>query len=262
MGTVVLVTELLVVLWMSFRINALLREISGQEEKPKAFEIHLPRLFDNINASVAIEQEKDIMLDHDYDGIRELDNSLPPWWKYSFYLSIVWAFIYMGYYHFGEGPGSIDEFNTEMQQAKIEVEAYNKKNALNVDENTVQLADATGILDGQDIYKSNCAACHGNIGEGGVGPNLTDDYWLHGGSLGEVFKSVKYGWPAKGMKSWQSDLSPVQIKNVVSYINGLHGTKPANAKAAEGDLYTATGTATDPLKVDSMVVAQTDTTAK
>lgn len=263
MGAVVLFAELAVVLWMLLRINSLLAEISDAPKESFSFKMHLPHLFDNINASVAIEKEKDIMLDHNYDGIRELDNSLPPWWKYSFYISIVWAFIYIGYYYFGGGPSSHDEFVAEMEQAKIEVAEYNRKNALNVDENNVKLADAAGITEGLDIYKTNCAACHGNAGEGGVGPNLTDSYWLHGGSLSDVFKSVKYGWPAKGMKSWQADLSPVQMKNVVSYIQSIHGTNPANAKAPQGELYGEGAlAATDSTVIDSSAVAQTDTTAK
>ncbi|HLP50268.1 MAG TPA: cbb3-type cytochrome c oxidase N-terminal domain-containing protein [Chitinophagales bacterium] len=263
-GTVVLTLELIVVIWMLLRIKSLLQEIAGEKKKEFTFNYHLPRFFDNINASVAIEKEQDILLDHNYDGIRELDNSLPPWWKYSFYISIIWSILYLGYYYIGGGPSSTDEYIAEVQQAKIEVEAFNKKNALNVDENNVTLANAAGIIDGMDIYKNNCAACHGNAGEGNVGPNLTDEYWLHGGSVSEVFKSVKYGWPAKGMKSWQSDLSPVQMKNVVSYIHSIKGSNPANAKAPQGDLYNEAGTAaSDSTKIiDSAMVAAADTTKK
>jgi cytochrome c oxidase cbb3-type subunit III len=250
-GILVFAIELCVVLWLLINIRKLINEISGEQKVSKPLVIHLPHIFDNLNASVAIEKEKDILLDHNYDGIRELDNALPPWWKYSFYISIVWAFFYIAYYYFGGGPSSRDEYIAEVEQAKIEVEAYNKKNALNVDESHVTLSDAAGILDGQDIFKTNCAACHGNAGEGLVGPNLADDYWLHGASLSEVFKSVKYGWPAKGMKSWQADLSAVQIRNVVSYIQTLHGTNPPNAKAPEGDLYKEGGAA----RLDSSAVA-------
>lgn len=265
-GTIVMVLELVVVLFMLKRISSLLSEISGETKEEKTFSVQLPRIFDNINASVAIEKEHDILLDHNYDGIRELDNSLPPWWKYSFYISIVWSFFYIGYYFFGGGPSSIDEYKAEVQLAKIEVEEYNRKNANNVDENNVKLADAAGVQEGLDIYKTNCSACHGNSGEGGVGPNLTDSYWLHGGSVNEVFKSVKYGWPAKGMKSWQADLSPSQMRNVVSYIHSIHGSNPANAKAPQGDLYAeggAAAAATDSTKVtDSTAVAAVDTTKK
>jgi cytochrome c oxidase cbb3-type subunit III len=257
-GVTVIATELMVLLWMLLRIRTLLAEISGEKKKVRQWNFHLPHIFDNINASVAIEKEKDILLDHNYDGIRELDNSLPPWWKYSFYLSIIWAFLYLGYYTFGGGPSQLDEYEQEVLQAKIEVEAYNKKNALNVDESNVQLADAAGVLDGMDIYKTNCASCHGNAGEGLVGPNLTDEYWMHGGSLNEVFKTIKYGWPAKGMKSWQSDLSAVQIRNVTGYIQSLKGSNPPNAKAPQGDLLNQVSGA----KIDSSLVAGADSTGK
>lgn len=258
-GAFVFAIELMVMVWMLITIRSLLAEISDEKKELKSWNFHLPKIFDNINASVAIEKEQDILLDHNYDGIRELDNALPPWWKYSFYISIVWAIGYLGYFYFGGGPTSHDEYVAEVQQAKIDVEAYNKKNALNIDEGNVKYADAAGITDGQEIFKTNCAACHGNAGEGNVGPNLTDDYWLHGGSANDLFKTVKYGWPAKGMKSWQSDLSAVQIKNVISYIHSIRGTNPANAKAPQGDLFTEGGAA---IKTDSTVVAVADTTKK
>ncbi len=259
LGIFVFAIEMMVVLWMLSGIRNLIIELSPEKEiVKKPFALHLPHIFDNINASVPIEKERDILLDHNYDGIRELDNSLPPWWKYSFYLSIIWAFFYLAYYFVGGGPSTHDEYIAEVQQAKIDVDAYNKKNALNVDESDVKFADAAGITDGADIYKTNCAACHGNFGEGNVGPNLTDDYFIHGGTANELFKTVKYGWPAKGMKSWETDLSAVQIKNVISYIHSIRGTNPANAKAPQGDLFTEAGIA----KTDSTVVAATDTTKK
>lgn len=258
-GIFVFAVEMMAVIWMLIAIRKLIIELSPENKTvQKPFALQLPHIFDNINASVPIEQERDILLDHNYDGIRELDNSLPPWWKYSFYISIVWAACYLVYFYIGGGPSSLDEYNAEVQQAKIDVDAYNKKNALNVDESNVKYADAAGITDGQNIYKTNCAACHGNSGEGGVGPNLTDDYWLHGGTANELFKTVKYGWPAKGMKSWETDLSAVQIKNVISYIHSIRGTNPTNAKAPQGDLFTEEGVG----KTDSTVVAVTDTTGK
>jgi cytochrome c oxidase cbb3-type subunit 3 len=244
----VLTIEVVVIVILLARIQSLLNELSGKQVEPKPFIIHMPKLFEKLNASVAIEHETDILLDHNYDGIRELDNNLPPWWKYGFYLTIVYAFAYLIYFHIAGGPTSHDEYAVEMEQAKIEKDAYMAKNALNVDENSVKIADAPGITEGQIIFASNCAPCHGAKGEGVVGPNLTDDYWLHGGSLPDVFKSVKYGWPAKGMKSWQTDLSPIQIKNVVSYIKMLHGTTPPNAKAPQGDAYVEAG---EPSKTKS-----------
>jgi len=239
MAGIVLVAELFAVIVLILRIRSVL---SGLEEKATqqapAFSIHLPKFIDNINASVAIEKEKDIMLDHDYDGIHELDNNLPPWWKYGFYLTIVWSIFYLGYYHVAGGPLSLDEYAADMERAKAETEEYVRKNASLVDENNITLADASGINEGKNIFMTNCVTCHGKNAEGTVGPNLTDEYWIHGGSLSDVFKSVKYGWPAKGMKSWSSDLTPVDMKNVVSYIRSLQGSTPDNAKAPEGEVYT------------------------
>ncbi len=257
-GATVLCIELIAVIWMLITIRSLIAEIAGEKKETKQFGFQLPHFFDNINASVAVEKEKDILLDHNYDGIRELDNALPPWWKYSFYISIVWAACYLFYFYIGGGPSSHDEYVAEVQQAKIDVDAYNKKNALNVDESNVQFADAAGITEGKDIFKTTCAACHGNFGEGLVGPNLTDDYWIHGGTANDLFKTVKYGWPAKGMKSWATDLSAVQIKNVISFIHSIHGTNPPNAKAPQGDLFTEAGI----VKTDSTIVAVADSTKK
>lgn len=238
MATIVLVAELFAIIVLIIRIRSVLANL---EDKPKestaTFNIQLPKFIDNLNASVAIEKEKDIMLDHDYDGIQELDNNLPPWWKYGFYFTIVWSVFYLGYYHVAGGPLSLDEYAADMERAKVETEEYVRKNASNVDESNITLADAAGINEGKSIYTTNCVTCHGKNAEGTVGPNLTDEYWIHGGALSDVFKSVKYGWPAKGMKSWSTDLTPVDMKNVVSYIHSLQGSNPANAKAHEGEVY-------------------------
>jgi cytochrome c oxidase cbb3-type subunit 3 len=258
MAALVIIVELFVVGILVMRIQAMLQDLSDKKEVAKPIMVHLPKFFDNINASVAVENEKDVLLDHDYDGIQELDNNLPPWWKYGFYATIVYACVYLFYFHVAGGPSSYDEYNKEIEDAKSAVAVYMAKNAMNVDENNVSLADAAGIAEGKATYAANCAPCHGANGEGTVGPNLTDDYWIHGGSLTDVFKSIKYGWPAKGMKAWQTDLTPVQIKNITGYIKSLHGTNPANAKAPDGVLYQEGGVAAT---VDSSASAVSDSTA-
>lgn len=256
MAVTVMSTLLFVVLVLLLRIRSMLNELSPKKaEAPVPLVVHLPRIFDNINASVSLEHEKDVLLDHNYDGIQELDNKLPPWWVYGFYATIIFAVVYMFYYHLGGGGMSSHEaYAAEMAQAKFEKDEYMRKNALNVDENTVTLADAAGIDDGKTIFKTNCAVCHGPQGQGLVGPNLTDNYWLHGGSLKDVFKTIKNGWPAKGMKSWATDLTPIQIKDVASYVKSLGGTNPPNPKAPQGDLYQENSTA----KTDSTAAAKTD----
>lgn len=198
-------------------------------------------IMDVFNASIEIEKEEEIMLDHDYDGIKELDNNLPPWWKYGFYLTILVGVVYLIHYHVtGTGDLQVAEYNKEVAKAKLEVEEFMRTSANNVDETSVKYLTASTDLDaGSKIFVANCVACHGKAGEGNtVGPNLTDNYWLHGGSIVDIFKTVKYGWPDKGMKSWKEDFSPMQIAQVASYIKSLVGSNPANAKAPQGDLFT------------------------
>jgi len=253
--------ELLVIISMVFLIRTMVRLISADPTKAALAEkVVKVNFWDRFNKVVPIEKEADIMLDHDYDGIKELDNSLPPWWKYGFYLTIVTGVIYLWYYHAGgNGPSSHDEFVAEVQAGEEAKAAYLAKSANNVDENTVKMLDASGIAAGKTIFEQTCAACHAKDGGGGVGPNLCDEYWLHGGSLKDVFKTVKYGWPDKGMKSWKDDFSPNQIAQISSYVKSLQGTKPAAPKDKQGELYIEGG-ATTP--ADSTAKPAADTTAK
>ncbi|HET6225563.1 MAG TPA: cbb3-type cytochrome c oxidase N-terminal domain-containing protein [Bacteroidia bacterium] len=225
-----------------------IRERKKQSEKAKQV-VKQPTFIEKINASVAIEKEEDIMLDHNYDGIRELDNDLPPWWKYGFYLTIIFAFIYLINYHIaGTGKLQKAEYEEQLTTAKQQMEEYRKKAANLVDENNAAaLTDDASLQSGKSIFIDNCAACHGRSGEGGVGPNLTDNYWLHKGGIKDIFRTVKYGWPEKGMKSWQQDLGAKQIHEVASYIKSLQGSKPANPKDPQGDLFNE-GNASDSTK--------------
>lgn len=189
--------------------------------------------------SVPVAQEKDILLDHEYDGIKELDNNLPPWWKYGFYFTIVFGIIYLLYYHVG-GTGKLQaqEYQDEILLAEKQKEERLKASADNVnEENVVALADASLIINGKETFQKLCAACHLANGGGQVGPNLTDEYWLHGGGIKNIFKTITYGVPAKGMISWQAQLSPKQIQQVASYILTLHGTKPEGAKEPQGEIW-------------------------
>ena len=231
----------------------------GTEEK-KAFS--LKQWWINLDAKfftkpIPLEKEADHLLDHDYDGIRELDNSLPPWWKYGFYLSVVFSIVYFLRYHVWKtGPDPEQEYNTEMAIAARQIEEYRKKAGDLVDEKTVTMADAKGIAEGQKIYATACFACHGANGEGTVGPNLTDAYWLHGGSINDVFKTIKYGVPDKGMQAWQKTYSPSQIKDIASYIKTLAGSNPPNGKAPQGEPFEEQSTDTKPATKDSTGVAK------
>ena len=190
--------------------------------------------------AVPVAKEADILLDHDYDGIKELDNALPPWWKYGFIITIFFAVAYLLHFHvLGSGNNPTEEYTAEMLRASVQMEAYAAKSKDKVDENNIVLAEAVGIASGGEIYQQACFACHGKLGEGGAGPNLTDDYWLHKGSLNDIYHSIKTGYPDKGMQAWEKQYSPKQISNITSYIVKLGGTKPANGKLPQGDVYTA-----------------------
>ncbi len=192
-----------------------------------------------LTKTVPLDEERDIMFDHEFDGIRELDNSLPPWWVALFYFTIIFGVVYYSYYHFtGQGPSSIEEYNSEMRLAKLQVDEYLASQVTQVDENTVTvLTEAAALESGKGIFVSYCAACHGMGGEGGVGPNMVDKYWVHGGSIQDIFRTIKYGVPEKGMISWQSQLNATAMQEVSSYILTLQGTNPPNQKEPEGTLY-------------------------
>ncbi len=239
---VIVLLELLVLGLIIYQFNFLVKNHTVVETTTKVKKSE-SKLMMSLTDAVAVEEENSIMLDHDYDGIKELDNNLPPWWKYGFYLTIVVAIVYLINFHvIGTGDLQTVEYNKAMAQAKLEVDEYMKTSANNVDENSVKLlTEASDIASGKDVFLANCSACHGKLGEGTVGPNFTDDYWIHGGSIQDIFKSIKYGWVEKGMKSWKEDLSPMQIAQLASYIKSLRGTNPPNGKAPQGDLYTESG---------------------
>ena len=201
----------------------------------------LPILIDiknRLSGTQPLDKEKELLLDHEYDGITELDNNLPPWWKYLFYLTIVWSGIYLIYYHVsGTGLPQDQEYIEEVKYAEMKKAEMMLGGGMIDENNVVLLSDPGALFSGKETYDKHCAACHGRKGEGLVGPNLTDNYWLHGNSIKEVFIVIKEGVPAKGMISWKSQLTPVKMQEVGSYILSLVGTKPENPKPAEGQLY-------------------------
>ena len=197
---------------------------------------------DKFNASVAIEHEKDILMDHDYDGIKELDNNLPPWWKYGFYLTIVIAICYLTYFHLLGGDLQIARYEKSLVEAKAAQEAYQKEHGDIINDANVKLiTDKVQLAEAEKIFKASCSPCHGMDAHGVVGPNLTDDYWIHGGSIKNVFKTITNGYPEKGMKSWKTDFSALQINQLASYVKSLRGTNPPNPKEKQGDLYVEEG---------------------
>ncbi|KAA6439319.1 c-type cytochrome [Dyadobacter flavalbus] len=190
--------------------------------------------------SVLPADEKHLIIEgHNYDGIHELDNGMPPWLQSLFAGTIVIAIAYFAYYYSGIGDFQLAELDKEMAQAEIDKKIYMEKVGASMDENNVtQLTDPSVIGEGKKTFQEKCSACHGMDGGGTVGPNLTDNYWLHGTGIKNIFKTVKYGVPEKGMISWEKQLSPTDIQKVASYILSLKGSKPANPKEPQGELMT------------------------
>ena len=197
------------------------------------------RMLTRVNDAVPLEREEEVMTNHEYDGIYELDNNLPPWWIAMFYATIAFGVVYLLYFHvFDWGSFQEEEYEQEMAQAKIEVDAYLATAASSIDETTVTITDDVGRINAaQELFAQKCAACHGMAGEGGVGPNLTDTYWIHGGGVQDIFQVIKNGVPEKGMIPWKSQLTPVQMQDLASFIITLEGTEPPNGKEPQGEPY-------------------------
>lgn len=182
-------------------------------------------------------EEKDLVIDHEYDGITELDNPVPAWFNGMFYASLVFAVVYLCVYHvFHWGDTQDEEYAREMARADQARQEWLAQSANNIDENNVTVdGRPETIAAGMAIFTQNCAACHGGMGEGGIGPNLADEYWLHGGEVQEVFRVVKYGVIDKGMVPWEQSLTPAQLAEVSNYIVSLRGTNPPNSKEPQGE---------------------------
>lgn len=261
---------------------------------------------------------KDVLLDHNYDGIKELDNDLPPWWLWLFYLSIIWSAIYLVHYHVlktgksaaakyqqevnpnyqapvfeSHSGGFLSRYHSPYHQpngdvtprvkrqfdryigpdigfAELVQEAMRKADAAELAklqnafpemfanleshggpvtpveagpvagaEETVPeyeaLTDVASLAAGKEIYEASCATCHGQNGEGGIGPNITDDYWIHGAGVANMMHIVKVGVPAKGMISWRSIFDEDEMLQVVSYMATLYGTNPPKGKKPQGE---------------------------
>lgn len=264
----VVLTEIFAITFLYFSIRRINAELLPEKAVAAFKDSKLSALWARLDKklftkAIPIEHEADALLDHNYDGIQELDNALPPWWKYGFIITIGFAFVYLLNFHvFGNGKNPTEEYQAEMNNAQIQKEVYESKNKDRIDEEHVSMADATGIKSAEVNYVANCVACHGAKGEGGVGPNLTDDYWLHKGSLNDIYHTLKVGYPDKGMQSWASKFSPKEMSQLASYIKTLKGTNPPNGKVPQGDILTEE-IPTDSLKTiktDSIKIARSDFT--
>ena len=250
----IITTEIFAILFLFFSIRRIFVELLPEKSAAAVKKSKLAALWVRLDKklftkAIPIEQEADALLDHNYDGIQELDNALPPWWKYGFIITIGFAFVYLLNFHvLGNGKNPTEEYAVEMENAKIAKEAYEANNKDKIDETMVPMADAAGMKIGKDDYIANCIACHGSKGEGGAGPNLTDDYWIHKGSLNDIYHTLKVGYADKGMQSWAIKFSPKEMSEIASYVKMLKGTHPEGAKAPQGDLYDETAP-TDSLSI-------------
>lgn len=257
---VVILLEILVILFFSNLTVKYVKDpaISGVAEGSVKEKSALQGLWEKINSFKPIEEEAKLDTGHSYDGIRELNNTLPPWFTVTFLGTIIFAVIYLWRYHVAEkAPLQEQEYKNEVSKAQKEVDAYLKATGGGVDENNVKLLTGADIEAGKKLFITNCAACHKPDGGGLVGPNLTDEYWIHGGAVNDIFKTIKYGYPDKGMQSWKSNFSGTEMAQLASFVKSIKGTNPPGAKEKQGDLYMEKAAAKD-----TTATKVTDTTAK
>ncbi|MEB2781931.1 cbb3-type cytochrome c oxidase N-terminal domain-containing protein [Algoriphagus sp. C2-6-M1] len=262
-GVIILLLILMIYL-MSF-ISAIFRKDNPElAEVPSWWESFKQRF---VTGDIKKEQAKDkLMTDHSYDGIHELDNFMPPWLQYVFTGTIIIALVYFGYYTvLGLGKTGVEEYQEEIRVAANEAEARGASELTSIDETNVEFDESDAALSaGKTIFEGNCAACHAADGGGGVGPNLTDPYWIHGGDIKDIFKVIKYGVIEKGMVPWEDQLNPQEIQEVASYILSLQGTSPAVPKDPQGESVTGDGNAStsgESEDSDDSTTVKADTTA-
>ncbi|AXT62308.1 cytochrome C oxidase subunit III [Aquimarina sp. AD10] len=237
----------------------LLAQKKKKENQFRWFKATYLRLLD----SKPVEEEGEIILDHNYDGIQELDNNLPPWWVYSFYATIIFGVIYLIRFHAFNDYTQAEEYETEVAEAKLAIEEYKKTAKDLVDINTVTvLTEASDISAGKSIFSANCAACHKADGGGGIGPNLTDQYWILGGGIKNIFRTVSEGGrDGKGMVAWKQTLKPAEMAQVASYILTLQGSTPLDPKEAQGELWIDPEASKEEIPQDEIPETISDSTA-
>jgi len=211
-----------------------------EEEARRALEKKKPTIWSKLMQLKPIEDEAELVMDHQFDGISELNNPTPAWFMALFYGTIIFGIGYLLNYHvFHYGKSQEEEYVAEVQKAaddKIAFLASPENAASAVNENNIVLSkDAAVLKNGQALFATRCPPCHGDHAQGLVGPNLTDEYWLHGGKIKDVFKTIKYGVPEKGMIAWEKSMSAQQISDIANYVLSLQGTKPAGPKAPQGN---------------------------
>lgn len=201
-------------------------------------------------------KETDTLLDHNFDGIQEYDNPLPRWWQGLFYGTILFSLIYFPYYTLGLGPSSAEMYEEEMALAlkakseRVATQEAEQKLVVGMDKDSNGMArngggqaavslegNAEAVAAGQSIFATTCMPCHGDKGQGLIGPNLADNYWIHGNTYDDVVRIISNGVPDKGMIPWKSALNPTKIRQVTAFVLSLKGTNPPNPKTPQGTEY-------------------------
>ena len=248
--TAFLFLVIVLVILVSFYLIKILNMLTAEAEQKRAEQLGIAyapkptwweRVTQKMNRSVPVENESEIELEHAYDGIKELDNHLPPWWKWLFYGTIAWSFVYIIIYHFSNNlPLQKQEYENEIAMAEEQARLLQASRPQEtIDETSLAYTEDNEIIEkGKAVFmNNNCGSCHRNDGGGNtIGPNLTDAYWLHGGDIKEIFHTVKNGVVEKGMPAWGKALSPQDVRNVTFFIMSLQGSNPADAKAPQGEL--------------------------
>ena len=229
-------------------VDTITYQLLSEEQKLKLEEVNslglkekewFKNLMKSLTNSVPLENEGQLLLEHDYDGIKELDNNLPPWWVYSFYACIAFALIYMVRFELLGADNQEMELKKEVAQAKIDIAEYMKTAPDLMDEKTVVLlTEPADLAAGKEIFTTNCAACHRADAGGQIGPNLTDANWILGGGIKNLFHTITNGGrDGKGMIAWKGTLKPKEIQHVASYILSLQGSNPKDPKAPDGEVW-------------------------
>jgi cytochrome c oxidase cbb3-type subunit III len=203
----------------------------------------------------SLKHEKELMLDESFDGIVELDNPTPPWFNFMFYTTIAVAITYGLWYHAGSGKLQTAEYEDQLAEAEVTKTAYLKKVGNTIDESNVKLiVDINQLTEGKTLFTAKCAVCHREDAGGNVGPNLTDEFWLHGGQVSDIFKVIKYGVTGKGMIAWEKSLNGLQMAELSSYILTLQDSHPIAPKAPQGIKMEASTDSkkTTEVKIDSL----------
>ncbi len=200
-----------------------------------------------------MDQYQDKILDHNYDGIQEFDNPMPGWWKAIFVLTVIWAAVYLIGIELNIIPRYGDDLKAGQDELLAMRQAHEKSQPKIVVDDAMLLAalgDADKLAQGKEVFLTNCASCHGNVAQGGIGPNLTDDFWLYGQKPIEIHKTISKG-TTNGMPPWESVLPPEEVVSLVVFVSSTRGTNPAGAKEPQGEKY-------DPPSKDSSETEKPD----